>query len=357
MSRNPDRKKRRQEYAEHAHNVYNLRREKLDAYFKQRVEQLAHTTTQLAQTTQEFKRDQLRVKKALQARQRRLLAKVQKEAKSQAEFDENTARVRSNIARDPKRSKQIERYRARRKRIIESVLGHDLEEDEARSDDESGAESDDSSWMVDDDEIDEKTKAQLNVIRRMFSSGIIEGGKALKEAASGLPPPPKIDESEFHTAPGDAFAKNPDDMDEDDEAIASSEGAAAAAAAAPAKRRVALHTVARFEGNVNPQFYVPPAAPFNEKETLAVNNLRVLSPGDIVELIMDVKGEIEERERGRHNAESRWDLRGFSDKVLHSVLQHVLSLQEMYYCGLISTEAKPQMATGIGAMFSRLFFS
>ena len=109
---------------------------------------------------------------------------------------------------------------------------------------------------------------------------------------------------------------------------------------------------------VNPIFYVPLAPEAATRDTLTLNELRLLSSDEICELIVDTEMEIEARERQEHNDESRWDLSGYNMVVLSQILKHAKSMNEMLTCGLISTEAEPPKATAtvIGSLFKRLGF-
>ena len=378
-----EKKRRRREWAEHAHAIKNRKGKELEKYLEERKAKRARMNLvaeqaagALAKATQAFKREDLLATRKLQAKQRREMTRIEGQQASVANKQQAIAAIRSKIALDPIRKAAIDRYKARRKRIMKSVEEIDLEEDEAEPDDEWVAD-DDSSWMIDDDGIDEAAQAELDIIANTFRAEFGKGSAAVKKAARGLPPPPKIPESEFLTKPGAFSGYDSDEMDDyDSDEIPPSakrrvalqqvqpggEGpgllpGGAGAGPGPAKRRVALQQVQQAEALVNPIFYVPEPAPLGDKEPLKENELRTLTPDDITELIVDVEGEINARGKKKHDVDGRWDLSGYTLKKLTSILKHVYCMQEMFFDGLISTEAAPQKATGIGAMFSRLFFS
>ena len=378
-----EKKRRRREWAEHAHAIKNRKGKELEKYLEERKAKRARMNLvaeqaagALAKATQAFKREDLLATRKLQAKQRREMTRIEGQQASVANKQQAIAAIRSKIALDPIRKAAIDRYKARRKRIMKSVEEIDLEEDEAEPDDEWVAD-DDSSWMIDDDGIDEAAQAELDIIANALRAQYGKGSAAVKKAARGLPPPPKIPESEFLTKPGAFAGYDSDEMDDyDSDEIPPSakrrvalqqvqpggEGpgllpGGAGAGPGPAKRRVALQQVQPADALVNPIFYVPEPAPLGDKEPLKENELRTLTPDDITELIVDVEGEINARGKKKHDVDGRWDLSGYTLKKLTSILKHVYCMQEMFVDGLISTEAAPQKATGIGAMFSRLFFS
>ena len=378
-----EKKRRRREWAEHAHAIKNRKGKELEKYLEERKAKRARMNLvaeqaagALAKATQAFKREDLLATRKLQAKQRREMTRIEGQQASVANKQQAIAAIRSKIALDPIRKAAIDRYKARRKRIMKSVEEIDLEEDEAEPDDEWVAD-DDSSWMIDDDGIDEAAQAELDIIANTFRAEFGKGSAAVKKAARGLPPPPKIPESEFLTKPGAFAGYDSDEMDDyDSDEIPPSakrrvalqqvqpggEGpgllpGGAGAGPGPVKRRVALQQVQQAEALVNPIFYVPEPAPLGDKEPLKENELRTLTPDDITELIVDVEGEINARGKKEHDGDGRWDLSGYTLKKLTNILKHVYCMQEMFVDGLISTEAAPQKATGIGAMFSRLFFS
>jgi len=393
-----DRKKRAKE---HAHAIRNLPKKgkELKKYLEERKAKrardniaLKQAAAALAKATLAFKREDVLATRALQAKQRRATKKIKATAESAATKEEEIAAVRSRIARDPQRSAAIERLRARRRRILESVYKEtDLGDEDSSDDEEDAMSEEEDDWLAfEDDGFNVSEEEYMGMIAggavgrdvteadihpdlrakgiRAMSEADREARAVIRRARAALPPiSQKISEKEFQIAR----------MRHDQRvALATGEGGGAGllpggagAGPAPSKRRVALQTVAPVKpappkrrvalqavAPVNPHFYVPEPAPPDEKEELHVNELRTLTPDDIVELLIDVEAEIEERERGSRGVDGRWDLSGFNAETLVRIREHVLSMQEMFLCGLISTEAAPQKATGIGAMFRRLFF-
>lgn len=369
----------------------------------------------LAKATQAFKREDLLAKRALQAKQRREITRIKVQKSRVANKEQAIAAIRSRIARDPQRSAAIERYKARRRRILKNMYAdRDLGEVDSSDDEEDNmSEEEEDNWLASEDEgfnVDEdeymavvqggaigKDILESDLTPKLRQQGLQamseadrEARAVIRRARAALPPvTAKVSEKEFEEARtkllkrGALIAFTEDELRArgmQREVAAGGGGGkkprrgtllpvtgvgggagllsgGVGAEPAPSKRRAELPTVAPSEVLVNPHFYVPEPAPPDEKEKLDVNELRILTPDDIVELLVDADAEIEERMRGSRGVDGRWDLSGFSAEKLVRLRDHVVSMQHMFAYGLISTEAAPQKATGIGAMFHRMFLS
>lgn len=355
---------RRRRAAAHARAIRNKKGSALTEYYSKReaererqMEKAAEATEQLVNLNREFKEGQLRAKRAAQARRRRAKKRIKAENARAEDVAEAVRKLEEKLARNPQRAAQIQRYRERRKRILNGVVEINLEDDEdSSSSDEEEDDDDDYNWLVDDDgEMSEEAARELDVIRASFSAAVGSGNAALKQAARELPPPPAIPEDLFKTRAGD-FAKTmtQEDLDEMEEEakIQEDEGMEQDTVATPAPRRVQLTVVSSSEVTLDPKFYIPEPAP--SRRAIGMNTLRYLTPEETMELKVDIEIEQEERREGKHNEESAWDILELKDDKLSVILQHCEAMEQLHIFSLISMQADPK-PLGIGAMFKRLF--
>tara|TARA_B100001094_G_C18181854_1_gene801377 strand:+ start:1983 stop:3167 length:1185 start_codon:yes stop_codon:yes gene_type:complete len=377
-----ERKRRRRRAVEHARAIRNLPPAQLEQHYRTREENRAALANALKQEEIEFKIQRIKAKRALQAQQRRAIKKAEKEEEDARKLAQDVARIRSRIAMDPVRQAAIDRYRARRQRILRSWYGIDLmdDDDDEEEEEEVEYESDDS-WLASEDDEDDVDAGQYNAVMDALRIGQNDIGlsdqelrrrEEIRQAQRKLVKDPLTDEEfqkarrnhdlrvgytaedelKFQKARDRAEEEMADALsstDEEDAAIARGEGGEL-----PSASRVPLTQMKPEEVYVNPDYYVPQSKPPEEKDTLEVNELRLLSPDDMIELMTDIEIEQESRGKEQHNTEARWDLTEYSDDVLQHILDFVKSMQEVFVIGLIETEAKPQ-PIGIGAMFRRLF--
>ena len=355
---------RRRRAAAHARAVRNLKGDRLQRYYREReaererqIEKAAEATEQLVNLNRIFQEEQLHAKRAAQARRRRAKKRIQAENARAEDKAEAVRKLEEKLARNPERAAQIERYRKRRRRILNSVVEINLEDDEDQYSSSSDEEEDDEyNWLVDDDEeMSEEAARELDVIRGSFRAALFSGSVALKQAARKLPPPPAIPEDLFKTSAGD-FAKSmtQEELDEMDEeaAIQQDEEMEQETVATPTPRRVQLTTVSASEVELDPKFYIPEPAP--SRRAIGMNTLRYLTPEEIMELKVDIEIEQEERREGKHNEESAWDILELKDDKLSVISQHCEAMEKLHVFSLISMQANPK-PLGIGAMFKRLF--